>query len=112
MDRTFKTRSKKTWSWENKISLWIYGKLLKKIHKYHLAVEQFKLLFDINQLQDTKYFSNANCVIRIAVCYEKLKDVENARKYYLKAIEINDGTTNYFFWYADFLKDVVGDYKQ
>ena len=86
-----------------------YGILLKKRHKYHLAVEQFKLAFDIKKLSDnTKYTFIADCAIQIALCYRKLEDVENARKYYLKAIEIDDeNTAKYCLWYANFLENLM-----
>ena len=84
----------------------IYAVFLKrKCKDFKAALRELEVGLELDP-------SNAECTIEIARCYKKLEDVENARKYYLKAIEIDSkNTAKYCNLYAIFLKDECDDFE-
>ena len=80
-----------------------YGALLQKYGKHKEALTQFTKAMELDK-DDPDY------IMECAYSYYKLDDVENADKYYLKAIEMDGGNKAiYSTWYALFLWDGVDD---
>ena len=94
-----------------------YGSMLQtNMRDYKTALRQYLSALKVEP-------NNAKYTLQCAICYEKLKEYENAGKFYLRAIEINDAKefgkekqkqreVKYLNWYGVFLRDHMSNYGE
>ena len=85
-----------------------YGKILQITKRYQESLEQYMQALRIDP-------ENSSNLWNIAFCYQKLEDIDNARLYYLKAIDKDDADnpdTRLLYEYAKMLRNFTTDYKE
>eukprot|EP01084_Bolivina_argentea_P012075 22636_1 len=83
-----------------------YANFLRHQMEYKNALEQYFITMPLL----TRIKDKANCASRCAICYVKLKDYDNAKKYYLKAISFNERSAIFTALYAQFLCVTLNDF--
>ena len=86
----------------------VYGKQLFRNNQFQLALEQMTKATEIQP----EMAENEGYITACIVCYVKLRDFQNAKKYFMKAMEIEPTNYQHYYQYAKFLRTHVKDYEE